>query len=219
MKGLRLFVVVVLALVIGACDVNPAEQLSSGNDLFSRQDYPGALRAYQLAQAASPDISEPYFNAASAFARSGQFEKAVEALQMVLSLHSSQLQEAAYYNLGNVYFMMDRFEDAIAAYQQTLLLDSGDQDARYNLELALRRVPSPSLTPPPIGAEPTSTSVPSSPASAPTLEPPATIPEPAAGTLTVQQAEQLLDIIQRDQQTLRDRTQLTPQSSPPEKDW
>jgi hypothetical protein len=84
-------------------------------------------------------------------------------------------------------------------------------------DLALRRdVPA---TPIGESPEPTPTpqdSIPSSqPTETATQEPPQTVE-----TLTGEQAEQLLDSIQQNQQTLRDRlNRLTPQANPAVKDW
>lgn len=234
MNGRQLLIVVLAALMLAGCDVNPAERVSTGNDLYNREDYLGALGAYQSAQVVLPDMPVPYFNAASAYAQSGQLERAIAALQKTLELGSQPLVEKAYYNLGNVYFMMSRFADAIQAYQQILLLNPDDQDARYNLELALRRsalpTPAPTGEPPEAAPQPTPTSSAvgqNSPTpDGDTLSPHPTdaatqeMAPPSVETLTAAQAEQLLDSIQRNQQTLRDRLhRLTPQADPPENDW
>lgn len=214
--------VLVLAAVIllAGCDVNPAERVNAGNELYLRGDYPAALLAFQAAQVAAPDLPEPYFNAASALALSGQLERAVEALQMVLELGDPALAAKAYYNLGNVYFEMGSFEEAVRAYQQALLLEPSDADARYNLELALRRIvpPAPTLDSPQATPELTPTSSP--PEQEIQTATPPEAPSPPLATLPPEDAHQLLDAIQRNQDTLPDRLQrLTPQADPSENDW
>lgn len=47
--------------------------------------------------------------------------------------------EWGYYNLGNFYFAAGLYPEAARAYQQALLIDPNDADARYNLELALKK--------------------------------------------------------------------------------
>lgn len=136
-----------LALIaaLAACDADPSEQIQAGNALLMRAEYRAAAVAYQVAQAVSPDEPDAYFNAGIALALSGQFAQAEEAFRMALRVDTGQLAQAIYYNLGNVYFDQRRFEAAVVAYQQALLLNPGDADARYNLELALRRL-SPVMT-------------------------------------------------------------------------
>ncbi|MBI5669795.1 MAG: tetratricopeptide repeat protein [Chloroflexi bacterium] len=226
-----ILILTAMALLAAGCDVNPAERVSAGNDLYSRGDYLAALAAYQSAQVVAPDMPEPYYNAASALALSGQLERAVEALQMALELGEPVLKAKAYYNLGNVYFEMSQFPEAVRAYQQALLLNPDDADARYNLELALRRIVPPLPTNEPAEATPEPTPTSSEPgqglpsptpdsAATPTPQPPEGEAQPTSATLLPDEAQQLLDAIQRNQQTLRDRLQQrTPQANPPEKDW
>ncbi len=217
MKAVYLMVVL---LLVSGCDVDPAERLNAGNDRYFHEDYAEALAAYEAAQVAAPDAPEPYFNAASALAATGQYQRGVAALQQALKSGQPTLMAQAYYNLGNIYFAMSYFDEAVQAYQQALLLNPTDHDARYNLELALRRILPPEVTP---EATPTGTD-----GNTPTPEPGTTVPSTAtplaqsqgADALTANEAEQLLEAIQRNQQTLRGRLQqLTPPANPPEKDW
>lgn len=215
-----LLMVVLACLMLAGCDINPAERVNAGNDLYSRGDYLGAAAAYQMAQVVSSDMPIPYFNAAGAYAQSGQLARAEAALQKTLELGDPSLVEKAYYNLGNVYFMMSHFDQAIQAYQQALLLNPNDQDARYNLELALRRA----VPAAPTGESPAPTPTPAPQDSAPSPQPTETAaqepPPQTIETLTAEQAERLLDSIQQNQQTLRDRlNRVTPQANPAEKDW
>jgi len=126
--------------VLVGCGVNAAERNNTGNALYSQGDYSGALQAYQAAQVADPSLPQPYYNAASALAQTGELEAALQSLQQALKSADPDLTAEAYYNLGNVYFEMEQYQDAVTSYQQTLLLRPDDRDARYNYELALSRV-------------------------------------------------------------------------------
>ncbi|NWG16632.1 MAG: VWA domain-containing protein [Chloroflexi bacterium] len=201
-----------LVMVLAGCDVNPSERIGAGGDLYRRGDYLGAVEAFQLAQAVAPDQPEAYYNAASALARSGQLRRAVAALEQAIRFADAELAAKAYYNLGNVYFEMSRFPEAIGAYQDALRLNPADEEARYNLELALRRAAPPAVTP--------VSETPAPPPDAPSPTGTAPVPPPPAGPLTVEDAEQLLDAVQNQQQTLGDYLRkLTPQAQPVEKDW
>jgi tetratricopeptide (TPR) repeat protein len=41
-----------------------------------------------------------------------------------------------YYNLGNCYYRMDNITQAVLAYERALLLSPGDEDIRFNLQMA-----------------------------------------------------------------------------------
>lgn len=45
-----------------------------------------------------------------------------------------------YYNLGNAYFKTNRLAPAIWSYEKALLLDPGNEDIRYNIELVNTRL-------------------------------------------------------------------------------
>lgn len=135
-------------LVLAACGVNAAERNNTGNVLYQQGNYEDAITAYQAAQVAAPDQPELYYNAASALSNTGELEQAVAALEQALQTADADLAASAYYNLGNVYFQAGIYEEAVKAYENALSLNPDDDDARYNLELALKSIPTP--TPPPL---------------------------------------------------------------------
>jgi tetratricopeptide (TPR) repeat protein len=46
----------------------------------------------------------------------------------------------SYYNLGNTVFNAGDLQSAVEAYKRSLLISPDDQDAKYNLEYALRMI-------------------------------------------------------------------------------
>lgn len=125
-------------LLCAACAANPNERNNAGNDLTAREEYDSAVEAYQVAQVLAPDRPEAYFNAGIALANANELDAALAAVQQAMKTADDNLIRDTYYNLGNVYYAMARYYDAIAAYQEVLLRDPTDEQARYNLELALR---------------------------------------------------------------------------------
>jgi tetratricopeptide (TPR) repeat protein len=90
------------------------------------------------------------FDLATADYRLGRFQQAVQTFHPALA-GDRALQERAYYNLGNAYVWQARADfdhmgkrmalrGAISSYEEALLLDPTDKDARWNLEVALRRL-------------------------------------------------------------------------------
>jgi Ca-activated chloride channel homolog len=136
-KRTRALLIVMVFLGLTACSPNPHERNNAGNAALRRGDNVEALAAYQVAQAVNPDAPVPYYNAAIALADAEQLDLARAALDQALETADAALVQKAHYNLGNVYFDMGQYFDAIQAYQRVLLIDPDDEDARYNLELAL----------------------------------------------------------------------------------
>lgn len=140
MKISSLIVLSIVILLLAACSA-PAEQLNQeGNQAFAEQAYLEALELYQSAQIESPELAEPYFNAANTHYRQGDYPAALEQMQTALQyVDEETLAESSFYNLGNSYFNSQELNTAAEAYKQALLLDPADQDAKYNLELALQQ--------------------------------------------------------------------------------
>jgi tetratricopeptide (TPR) repeat protein len=216
------FWVLVMALVfICGCDVNPAERNNAGNTLYEQGQYDSALAAYQAAQVVSPDSPEAYYNAASAYGQKGEYDKAIAALQQALKTTDVELKTRAYFNLGNIYFQMQRFDDAVESYQQALIFNPNDDDARHNLELAIKRLVVPTPTPVSPSDQPTdegndgitpTSELPNQPSAttsataAVTAHPDSLTPIPdsseLSATISVDDAQGILDAVQQAQQSL-----------------
>lgn len=142
-KNLKLtyiFIFAAAALILGACSAPVEKLIQDGNEAFAEGAYLEALDLYQSAQIESPELAEPYFNAANAYYRQRDYPAALEQMQMALQYADEEsLAENGYYNLGNTLFNSQDLSTAVEAYTQALLLNPDDQDAKYNLELALQQ--------------------------------------------------------------------------------
>jgi len=72
-------------------------------------------------------------SAAEAYSK-GEYAEAAELYKNVLE--ASGESALVYYNIGNCYYKMDKIALAILYYERALLLNPGDKDARFNLEIA-----------------------------------------------------------------------------------
>jgi len=71
--------------------------------------------------------------AAEAYSK-GEYAEAVELYKSILE--TSGESALIYYNIGNSYYKMNKTALAILNYERALLLNPGDKDARFNLEIA-----------------------------------------------------------------------------------
>ena len=129
-----------LALLATACSPSAAKLTGTGNEAFAQQAYEEALRSYQQAQAESPALAEPYYNAANVLYREGKYEEALKELQKAASFpQADKVAQASLFNAGNSAYNTKSWEAAIESYRQALLRNPDDVDAKHNLELALQQ--------------------------------------------------------------------------------
>jgi Ca-activated chloride channel family protein len=112
--------------------------ISRGNTYYQAGEHNKALQRYQEAQGLDSTFAVPHFNAGDALYRLGDYRNgALEFLKSTAS-ETDSIKAMSYYNLGNTMFQAGDIQSAVEAYKRSLLIDPEDQDAKYNLELALR---------------------------------------------------------------------------------
>ena len=79
----------------------------------------------------------PDFNKGAALYRMNEWDKAGEEFKNA-GEKSAALRAQSLYNLGNSRFLKGDFAEASRAYQESLKLNPADEDARFNLQLALQ---------------------------------------------------------------------------------
>ena len=114
--------------------------VAQGNQAFTQGNYDQAQQAYQQAQTLAPTAAEPVYNLANAFYRQGIYTQTQQLLPQAVAGAAGNLAVAGYYNLGNANYQTQQWSQAIDAYKETLRRNPDDQDAKHNLELALRHL-------------------------------------------------------------------------------
>ena len=129
-----------LALGLLACGRQTPEANAQGNDAFDAQDYAGAVEAYRRAQEGSPDLPEPFYNSGNAQYRQESYDDALSSYDQAQLNAGEELTGGIHFNRGNVHFNREAYGEAAEAYKEVLRLDPDDEDAKRNLELALRHM-------------------------------------------------------------------------------
>jgi Ca-activated chloride channel family protein len=136
----------VLMLALASCDT-AARHAAAGARLYQEGEWRAANERFQRAFEKSGDPALAY-NSANALYRMKRYETA-ERLYRDAAGGAPDLRQRSLYNLGNT--LVREAEDAdenakgaildraIAAYEEALRLAPTDADARWNLEIALRR--------------------------------------------------------------------------------
>lgn len=118
--------------------LRPRRLTATGLDEYARGNSPQALQAFEGAAAARPDDPRARFNVAGALYKSGKLDEAASLYRALGEDPRSPLAPSSRFNLGNALFGKQDFNGAAHAYRDALRLKPDDDDARHNLEMALR---------------------------------------------------------------------------------
>lgn len=133
-----------LLLALTACGQTEAKANNEANVAFEQGEYDEAISEYEKVSEELPDRPEPDYNAANAQYRLEDYEKAEEGLDRALldayDVEDETLAAKSRFNLGNVFFQAEEYEQAIEEYKEVLRQNPDDEDAKHNLELALRQL-------------------------------------------------------------------------------
>jgi len=175
---------------------------SRGAQASERGDYAEAARAY-LEDAGGHHASDTaFYNAGTAAVAAGQFDLARQALNRAAGSLDPGLRYRALYNLGVADLLQAAGdtahaeglrEEAAKWLQEALLLEPGSARAKWNLELARRHHP-----PPPGGGQPPP------PPPGPSAPPPKSNETPDRD-LSANQAEQILNSVEREERMARNK--------------
>lgn len=116
------------------------ESIRTGNDAYQKGDFATAEAHYKKAAQVNPNSSTAYFNLGNAQYRSKKTDEAVASYDKAIKLLPNNAEKAdALYNKGVVFQNNDRLEDCILAYKNALIINPNHEEARQNLQKALRK--------------------------------------------------------------------------------
>lgn len=116
-----------------------AREVRSGNQAYEQGDYGRALEHYRDALTAEPTESVINFNAGDALYKQERYKEAIEQYEQALG-GGGERDAVTHYNLGNAQYQMGDYAAAAESYKRSLALDPSDQWAKFNLEMALRKL-------------------------------------------------------------------------------
>ncbi|MDX2018629.1 MAG: tetratricopeptide repeat protein [Deltaproteobacteria bacterium] len=118
--------------------------VEQGNKQFQGGKVDEALKLYDKALQ-EDGLADPQARAAAEFNRGtalsamGKADEAAQAFLEATKSKDNSLRARAFYNLGNTFIKGEKFSEAVEAFKRSLVLEPRNNDAKWNLELALRK--------------------------------------------------------------------------------
>ena len=113
--------------------------IKKGNQSYEKKDYGNAITNYRQAADKNPGDPVAQYNLGNALYRNSKTDEAINAYDKALGNAGSAADKAkAWYNKGVVLQNDNKLPACIEAYKNALKLDPADEDARQNLQKALK---------------------------------------------------------------------------------
>ncbi|HEV7404648.1 MAG TPA: VWA domain-containing protein [Chthoniobacteraceae bacterium] len=129
----------------------PARASNPGLDRYAKKDYPGALQHFEEEQKKRPNHDAIQYDLGTSALKSGEYDKAVDALSDAIRSPDPSLRSKAEYNLGNSLFergmaqkeltpKIQDLQNALQHYQEALRVNPKLANAAYNRQVAVQMV-------------------------------------------------------------------------------
>ena len=118
---------------------NVKSAIIKGNEAYKKNNFDAAENAYRDALKIADNNTTASYNLGNALYRKDNTDEAVEAFDNTIKNSSDNAtKENAYYNKGVAYQKAKKLPECINAYENALMLNPNDEDARQNLQRALK---------------------------------------------------------------------------------
>ena len=116
--------------------------LREGNDCYKKQNFKQADSLYRKGLKVDSNSVKAKFNLGDALYKQNKMEEAQEYFKNLSENSSSdeQLKASSLHNLGNCLLKQNKLEESIEAYKKSLKLNPNDEDTRYNLAYAQKKL-------------------------------------------------------------------------------
>lgn len=131
------FPIVVISIIF----FTQAVAAENSDELYQQGRFAEAEKAYAASDMDHPKDIRYRYNRGSAAYQNSDYQGAAAAFSSVIRrAKDNKIKFKAVYNLGNTAFKQGDFSSAVAHYKQAILNNPESEDARHNLELALREL-------------------------------------------------------------------------------
>ncbi len=115
--------------------------VNDGNEMYEKQQYADAEVEYRKSLEKDKDLMEGSYNLGNAVHKQQRFDEAIQNYHQAIGKTTDKnVQSKLYYNMGNSYFEGQQYRESINAYKRSLKLNPNDDDAKYNLAYAYKKL-------------------------------------------------------------------------------
>ena len=115
--------------------------IRKGNKAYHQSKYNEATEKYSSALEKEPNNAIANFNQADAIYQLGEYKQAQEYFKGIAnSTNNSEIKFKSKFNLGNSLYKQEQYEESVRAYKDALKINPKDEDAKYNLMMAMAKL-------------------------------------------------------------------------------
>lgn len=165
MKNISIYLFLVCVLLLSHMTIAQSYRslVNDGNNMYKEKKYNDAEIQYKKSAEKNADRLEGHFNLGNTLYRKGDYKGAMEAYKKAIRKVTDQKQASqSLYNIGNSFLdaadkvaknpamaqagdqagnaAMEGYKQAVEAYKHSLKLNPKDEEARYNLAYAQRKM-------------------------------------------------------------------------------
>lgn len=135
----NLMILFIFTSMYSYCQIKPVEKtIQAGNDYYKQQQFAKASEEYSKAIAADPSDATAKFNQANSLYKQDKKTDAAQLFAEVANtITGKEIKSKAFYNKGVILTQQKNLEESIESYKNALRNNSGDKEARENLQKAL----------------------------------------------------------------------------------
>ncbi|MGN6533486.1 MAG: VWA domain-containing protein [Ginsengibacter sp.] len=128
-----------MALSVSSFGQSPKESIIRGNKSYKENNFDAAENAYRDALKNSDTNVTASYNLGNVLYRKDNTEEAVKSYDnAIANAKNNAVKQEAFYNKGVAYQKAKKLPECITAYKNALILNPNDEDARQNLQRALK---------------------------------------------------------------------------------
>lgn len=118
-----------------------SSEVAKGNEEYEKKRYRNAESAYRESLKKDSKQFAGNYNLGNSLYRQNKYEEAGQQfLNAAANNNDPQKQARAMYNMGNALLKSEKYQESIEAYKRSLRLNPDDENARYNLSYALKKL-------------------------------------------------------------------------------
>ena len=115
--------------------------IREGNNFYKKNNFTDAEKSYAKSIEKNKESIDAQFNLGDALYKQKKYEDASNLFESLTKKAKDKTQLAqSYHNLGNSLLQNKKYEDCIKAYQNSLKINPKDEDTRYNLAYAKKKL-------------------------------------------------------------------------------